>query len=45
MISRERKRWSIAGNVVMGFLSFLAIMPFILLVIASFTDDNVAIKN
>ena len=45
MVSKERKRWSIAGNIIMVFLSFLAIMPFILLIIASFTDEDVAIKN
>ncbi|MCI8895272.1 MAG: carbohydrate ABC transporter permease [Lachnospiraceae bacterium] len=45
MITRERKRWSIAGNVVLGLLAFLAVMPFILLVISSFTDEAVAVAN
>lgn len=45
MITKERKRWSIAGNVVLGILAFLAVMPFLLLVIASFTDEAAAIAN
>ncbi len=45
MITRERKRWSIAGNAVLGLLAFLAVMPFILLVISSFTDEAVAVAN
>ena len=45
MITRERKRWSVAGNMVLGTLAFLAVMPFLLLVIASFTDENTAIRN
>lgn len=43
MISKERKIWSFAGNLVGFILSFLAVMPFILLLIASFTDDKTAI--
>ncbi|HIS47793.1 MAG TPA: carbohydrate ABC transporter permease [Candidatus Scybalocola faecigallinarum] len=45
MITKERKKWSIAGNIVLGFLAFLAVMPFLLLVIASFTDEQTAIAN
>ena len=45
MITRARKRWSIAGNVVLGLLAFLAVRPFILLVISSFTDEAVAVAN
>lgn len=45
MITRERKRWSIAGNIVLGLLAFLAVMPFLLLVIASFTDEAAAVAN
>lgn len=45
MITRERKRWSIAGNIVLGILAFLAVMPFLLLVIASFTDEAAALAN
>lgn len=45
MITREKKKWSIIGNLVLGFLAFLAVMPFLLLVIASFTDESTAITN
>lgn len=45
MITRERKRWSIAGNIVLGFLALLAVLPFLLLVIASLTDESTAILN
>lgn len=45
MISKERKIWSFAGNLVGFILSFLAVMPFILLLVASFTDDKTAVTN
>ena len=45
MRSKDEKRWRFAAHVVLILLSFLAIMPFILLVIASFTDEQVAITN
>lgn len=40
---REDRKWQFAAHCIFIFLSFLAIMPFILLVIASFTDDKTAI--
>lgn len=44
MVSKDRKRWSIAGNIVMALLSFTALMPFLLLIISSLTDENTALK-
>ena len=44
MLTSER-RWRIAGNIVMSILTVLAIVPFILLIIASFTDDGTAMRN
>lgn len=45
MVSKDQKRWRIAAHIVMILLSLLAIMPFILLIIASFTDETVALLN
>ena len=45
MISRDQKRWQMAAHVVLAFSSALALLPFILLVIISFTDDKTAIEN
>lgn len=45
MISKDRKRWQIAANIILTFCSVLALLPFILLVIISFTDDKTAIEN
>lgn len=42
MVSKDQKRWHIAAHIVMILMSLLAIMPFILLIIASFTDETVA---
>ena len=45
MISSDEKRWRIASNVILFVMSMFAILPFILLIIASFTDDVTAITN
>ncbi len=39
------KGWKIAANIVMILCSFLALAPFVLLIIASFTDETVALMN
>ena len=44
-LTGDRKAWNIGANIVMVILCFLAIMPFILLIIASFTDEQTAIVN
>ena len=44
MVSKDEKRWRAAAHIVMIVLSALAILPFILLIIASFTDEDVALK-
>ena len=38
----SNKGWNIAANIVMVLLSFLALAPFILLIVASLTDESVA---
>lgn len=45
MKTREEKRFQIFAHVVMIILSLLAVVPFILLVISSFTDNDVLIAN
>ena len=39
---KTNKGWNIAANIVMVLLSFLALAPFVLLIIASLTDESVA---
>ncbi len=45
MLEKSRKGWNIAANIVMCVLSFLALAPFVLLIIASFTDETVAMTQ
>jgi putative aldouronate transport system permease protein len=45
MRTREEKRFQIFAHVVMIILSLTAVVPFILLVISSFTDNDVLIAN
>lgn len=45
MVTRNDKRWSKCAHVLMIVLSILAIAPFVLLIISSFTDEAVAVKN
>ena len=39
------RKWTISGHVVMAILSFLAIVPFVLLIASSITDENTVIRN
>ena len=39
---KTNKGWNISANIVMVLLSFLALAPFVLLIIASLTDENTA---
>ncbi len=43
--SNEEKRFELAGHIVLSILCFLAIMPFILLIASSVTDDHVVITE
>lgn len=45
MVSKDQKRWRLVAHIVMIFLSLTALLPFILLIIASFTDETVALLN
>ncbi|MCR5670668.1 MAG: carbohydrate ABC transporter permease [Butyrivibrio sp.] len=45
MKTREEQRFQIFAHIVMIILSLLAVVPFILLVISSFTDNDVLIAN
>ncbi len=45
MKSREYKHWQILSHAVMIFFSVCALLPFILLIIASFTENNWATVN
>ena len=45
MRTASDKRWAFSGHVLMIILSVLALAPFLLLIIASFTDEAAAISN
>ncbi len=45
MVTASDKRWGFAGHVLMIVLTILAVAPFALLVIASLTEENAAIRN
>lgn len=45
MRSKSDKRWALAGHIVMIVLSLLAIIPFVFLIIASFTSESAALRN
>lgn len=45
MKSRDEHIWHVVAHVVMIVLSLMAILPFILLVTASFTDNNTAVRE
>jgi putative aldouronate transport system permease protein len=45
MRTLEDKRWAFVGHICMIILSILALAPFVLLIIASFTDEAAAIRN
>ena len=45
MVSKDQKIWVAVAHIVLITLSALAILPFLLLIIASFTDDSVALLN
>lgn len=45
MRTKDSKRWLFAAHLVMIILSLCAALPFVLMIIASFTDENVALKN
>lgn len=45
MRTASDKRWAFSGHVIMIILSVLALAPFVLLVIASFTDETAAVHN
>lgn len=45
MLQKSKRGWNVAANVIMCILCFLAIAPFVLLIIASFTDETVALTD
>ncbi len=45
MLQKNKRTWNIAANIVMVILCFLALAPFVLLIIASFTDETVALTD
>jgi putative aldouronate transport system permease protein len=43
--SKENKRFQIISNIIMILVSISCIMPFILLIVSSFTDETAILKN
>ena len=41
----QEKRFQIFGNIVMWIFTLLALIPLILLLISSFTDDATLVRN
>jgi putative aldouronate transport system permease protein len=39
------KRWEISGHILFSILAFLAIIPFVLLIISSFSDEQAVVRN
>ena len=45
MRSGEQIRWRLAAHIILSIMSLLALLPFILLIISSFTDESAALAN
>lgn len=45
MRGKEEKRFQILAHIVLAFLSFLAVLPFVLMIVSSLTDNNTLIAN
>ncbi|MCI2048561.1 MAG: carbohydrate ABC transporter permease [Lachnospiraceae bacterium] len=45
MKSKDDLKWQVISNTVLALFSLAALLPFILLVVASFTDENWALAN
>ena len=45
MRSASDKRWAFSGHIIMFVITVLALMPFLLLIISSFTDEGAAVRN
>ena len=42
---KKYRKWSISAHIVMAVLSFAALVPFVLLITSSFTDETTVIRN
>ena len=45
VMSKDEKRWELSANIILIICSLLALLPFLLLIIISFTDDKTAMMN
>lgn len=45
VMSKDEKRWELSANIILIICSLLALLPFVLLIIISFTDDKTAMMN
>lgn len=45
MRTASDKRWAFVGHVIFIFMTLAALIPFLLLITASFTDENTAVRN
>lgn len=45
MVSKDEKMWRAAAHIILTVFSLCALLPFVLLIISSFTDERVALLN
>ncbi len=45
MVSKDQKRWRVVAHIVMVIMTLLALLPFLLMVIASFTEEKTALRD
>ena len=45
MRTRNDKCWALAGHILMILIAICSLAPFVLLIVASFTDENAAIRD
>lgn len=45
MLITEQKKWRASAHIILTIMAMLALLPFILLIISSFTDESTAIAN
>ena len=45
MRGKEEKRFQILAHIILAFLSFLAVVPFVLMIVSSLTDNNTLVAN
>ena len=45
MYTREEKTFQVCSHVIMAVMAILCLLPFLLLIISSFTDNDAIVRN